>query len=602
MKKIFNKIMRQYKKYRWNLKIFYRKNEHIIYPIIYAFKTIVKAIVIAICILMVLKEFGVLSISFNKGLKNIISLNDIKFETWFIDLCIAQISITFLTTAILSLISSLEDKHILGEKTTNLIFGKLLIKFYLPMTILYICMIINIILIIKKTNANLFLIFFSLSILTLIYITDKVGSIFVSTKKYRNNLYCKYYKECEKNVIKNIPPRDYNSKILNNFKEQTLKMIFENNTDYVAYINMYKVLIDRLLFNRAKELQRYHLDMEYAPSIVNDFMEIIEHFIYIKNYDRAIQYYTWILEKFNFHNVYICYNNISHLFKVIINKVLDLNNEFEVIEYIRHIAPLITEIELQQYFALNNDYTYTNISDLSIEYIHFHDSSYFEEIYNKIFNNKYLSQSEKARCYTELFNTFRMSGHNGCNFIRDITNFSFDYKKGKNRKMLPLMLGQATTLLLLRILYNKDEENFSLFIGMNLKDEEMRFAIHTLFLSLVKIENELIYKNIFSEFCGFDIEWTKAFIKKKAEYIFNTTDRWINHNLLENLQNDYDYIVSVCEEENRKNELFLDYMLKYDIELINQYFIAISAKYNKKIKVKSKKNIEYKAILDSYLN
>ncbi len=603
MKKIFNKVSRKYKRYMWELGNFYRKKEHIIYPVINVCKEIIKVIVIIIGILIVLQEFGVISISFNNGLKNIVILNNIDFETWFIDLCIAQISITFLTTAILSLVSSLENKYILGEKITDLIFGKSLVKFYLPMTILYICMIINIILIIKKTNANLLLLFFAISILTLIYITNKVGGIFVSTKKYRVNLYCKYYKECERNIINRIPPKDYDSKLLENFKEQTIKKIIEEDTSYVLYINMYKILIDRLLFNKAEELQKYHLDMEYAPSIINDFMEIIEHFIYTKNYNRAIQYYTWILERFNFHNVYICYKNISYLFKVIANKLLDLNNEFEVIEYIRHVAPLVTEIEVQQHFALNNDYAYTNLTDFRINYMHFHDSLYFEHIYNKIFINKYLSKSEKARCFTELFNTFRMSGHNGCNFIRDITNFSFEFKKGKDRKMIPLMLGQATTLLLLRTLYNKDEENFKLFIGMNLEEEEMRFAIHTLFLSLMKIENECFYKNIFSEFCGLDIEWAKKFIKENVDFIFNSTDRWVNHKLLENLQEDYEYILSECiDKENERNALFLNYLLKYDIELINQYFTEISSKYDKKVKVKSKKHKEYKAIIDSYLN
>ena len=182
MKKIFYKISKRYKKYMWELRNFYRKNEHIIYPIIYTCKKMIKIIVIIVCMIIILNQCGVISISFNKKFTNIISLNNIVFETWFVDLCIAQISITFLTTTILSLVSSLENKYILGEKTTDLIFGKILIKFYLPMIILYVCMIINIILIIKKNSANLFLLFFTISILTLIYITDKVGSIFVSTK------------------------------------------------------------------------------------------------------------------------------------------------------------------------------------------------------------------------------------------------------------------------------------------------------------------------------------------------------------------------------------------------------------------------------------
>lgn len=89
-------------------------------------------------------------------------------------------------------------------------------------------------------------------------------------------------------------------------------------------INMYQVVIDRLLFNIPQDIQKYHLNMDYAPSIINDFIEIIEHFLYFDETIRAIQFYNWLLSRLNFHNIYIPYNNIDYILDDLNNKITDL--------------------------------------------------------------------------------------------------------------------------------------------------------------------------------------------------------------------------------------------------------------------------------------
>ena len=602
MKKIKNLIKRKYNKLIWYYRDFRRKKNHIIYKIENIFSMVLNAMAAILIFTILMVALGIFTVSF-EGNSFIFHTNNIEFEDFFKELCIAQISTTFLTTAVLSLISSVENKYILGEKATDLIFGKHLGKYYMPMIILYFSMIANILFTINKSHASIFLILFMLSILTLIYIVNKVGGIFLSTKKYQKRLYIKYYNECERIIDKKIAPRNYDSELLSSFKDQTIKYILEKDTSYVSYISMYKVLISSLLFNKAKELQECHLDMEYTPSIVNDFMDIINHFIYIKDFDRAIQYYKWLLSKFNYHNVYIRYNNMSFIFDSIISKLLDFKNEFEVIEYLNQISSIITDIELQQYYAITNDYSYTKLNDLRLKYIHFYNSNYFEKIYDNIYNNKYLSKSEKTRCYAELFDILRMSGHNGCDFINDITTYSYEFEEGKERIFPPMILGQATTLLLLRTLYNKDRKNFDLFVGMNLEEHEMCFAVHTLILSLMFLEEKEEYHNLFSDYCGLDIKWAKDFIKRKIDFLFKTEDRWINHNLIKNMQEDYDYISENCiEKGNQKNMLFLNYLLKYEPELIDEYFMKIATKFNVKLKNKKMENKDYGEIVKTYFD
>lgn len=517
-----------------------------------------------------------------------IKFNSIEFEDVYKDLVIAQISSTFLTTAVLSLIASIENKHILGEKETDLLFGTKIQGFYIPMFILYITMIINITLMINKTSGNILIMLFLLSIYTLIYIVNKIGVIFLTTKKYKGILYYKYYNEAQHNIINNIPPRTYEKKLLFKLKDETIGLIAKNNLGYMENINMYQVVIDRLLFNIPQDIQKYHLNMDYAPSIINDFIEIIEHFLYFDETIRAIQFYNWLLSRLNFHNIYIPYNNIDYILDDLINKITDLKNEYEVKKYLTRLASIITNIEIQEHYALTTDFSYTGLSQTEQGYIYHHNSKYFEKIYDKVYTNKYLSNSEKINCYTELYETFRMSAHNGCNIIRDITNYSFDFKEPKERNIPPCIVGQATALLLLRTLKNKDERAFKLFIGMNIDGNEMSFAIHCLLLSLINIKMNKMDENIYSEYYGINPAYCKKIIQKNLDKIFTQMNLWKKDKLIDQLQCDYDYIIKNCVEESR-DKLFLEYIFKFDKALINQYFIELSKRYNKEIKIQKYK-------------
>lgn len=598
--KAINKIKRFLKKNKWKLNNYILKKEHVITPIKIKVSNAFKILCFVIVYLCCLKMLNVIVFDFNSIV--FIKFKNIEYNNIFGDLIIAQIGSTFLTTAILSLVSSIEDKHILGEKTTKLLYGKSLIKFYLPMIILYISMIINVVLIINKQHFNVMISMFLLSVFTLICIINKIGSIFVTTKKYVSVLYAKYYKECEYNIINKIPPKDYESELLSNLKEETIRLIANNDNSYIKYINMYKTIIDRLLFNIPKELQKYHLDMIYAPSIINDFIEIIEHFIYFKDETRAIQCYSWLLNRFDFHNLYIPFNKMNNLLESLSNKILDFNNEYETTNYLEKISGIITGIEVQQHFALTNDYSHIKLHEDVKSYKYHYSGNYFELLYDKVHSNKYLTDLEKNNCYTRLYDIFRLSGHNGSRVFRDITNFSWDYKTPKKRTMPQCIIGQATTLLLIKTLLYKEERNFKLFIQINICPEEMRFAIHNLIIGLIHIEKYKENENLYSRFYGLDLDYCRRIINDNLELLYTHTDSWYNKETTEYLQQDYDYIYKVCNnDENKKDVLFLDPILKNDKQLINQYFDNLSKKYKKKIKINSDDKKDYKSYIKSYI-
>ena len=592
--KYIQRINRFAKKIKWDYGKWFKLNEHLITPKLYKVKTTISIMLLMIAYLFLMMFLDVLDINFSS--RHFVKLLDVKYQDVYRDLVVAQIGGTFLTTAILSMVSSIENKHVLGEKATDLLFGGKLFKFYIPMFVLYFAMIINIVLVIKEKNANIISLLFFLAMYILIFLITKIGSIFVTTKRYHNLLYAKYYRECEKIIINKIPPRNYDSKLLTNLKEETLKLICDNNISYIKSLNMYKMLIDRILFNIPKQFQEYHLDMPYAPSIFNDFIEILENLIFHKNHTRALQYYSWILNRVNYHNIFVSYDKMNEIFDDLANKILDLNNEHEVRNYLKGLSSVITGIELQQHFALSNDYTYIEKNRLKYLTFYCYNGNYFEIIYKNIYENKYLTSNEKINLYTELYDIFRMSAHTGCNVIYDITNFAFDFKEPRKRIMSPCIVGQAMSLLLLRALFNKDKRSFKLFSGMNVTEAEKSFAIHTTILALVKMQKENMERNIYNEFYGINFEYCRQAVDENTEIIF--TPEFISAKML---QEGYNNISTICIEEDLYKSSLLEYIFRFEKALINEYFLLLDKKFMTQINIEGDCDESYATMINQYI-
>ena len=579
------------------LKNFYDKKEHKI--IIY--ENIIKNFILTILFLviygMLLYKSGI--IEFDVKSSYFIKFFQLDYNEIYKDFVIAQIGSTFLTTAFLSLVSSIEDKYILGEKATDLLFGKGLFKFYVPMLILYILMLINIVLLVNKSHLNILVSSFYMSLIILIYLITKISYIFVSNKKYIKLLYAKYYSEYEQNIINNISKGDYNSGLLINLENQTINHIANNNLEYNKNIEMYKKLIGNLFKNMSKQIQEYHLKKTYPKSIIADLVDVIECFILKENLDRAIECYNWLLSVFNYFGVYIVYDEMENIFKSISNKILDFNNEYEEKLYLNKISHIITNIEIQQYYAINNDYSYTKLHIDRINGMYQYRSNYFGMIYEKIKTNKYLNNREKLNCYNEIFDSFRDSS-----LISElrINRRANDLEKCNRIKMPSVIIGQATAFLLLKTLLYKDDENFVGFLEMNIKPEEMRLAIHLVVLSLIKIEKTFEFKNLYSEFYDMDLKYCKKEIKKHSGRLYNAnfSFSYKEDNIVYHLQEDYDYICKVFNEKNRKYSLLIDYIFKYDDKLIKQYFDYINKKYNIRTKDNKEEYKNYNLLIKSY--
>jgi hypothetical protein len=344
----------------------------------------------------------------------------------------------------------------------------------------------------------------------LIYLNNKIVSMFLTTKKYRKNLYSKYYKEAKYNILNDSIKINHKKQLLYNLKNDTIYLINENNISYTNNMNIYQHIINILLFDIPKLVEKYHLGIICNEnSIIYNFTDIIRELLYFDEI-IAIQYYNWLLDTFNFHNVYICCEKNNKIFDDLIVKISDLKNEHEVKKYLDRLSSIITNIEMQEYYALKIDLHKESSKDRQ-KNISYYDSGYFEKIYDKVYANKYLDDKEKFNCYINLFEIFRVSITKGCTDVRHIINDSFGCKSPEESDIPPCIYGQATALLLLKILKNKDEIAFKLLM-MNLIGDGARFAIHCILLFLNEEENAM-YEYIF-EYDKIDLEYCKTVIQR----------------------------------------------------------------------------------------
>ena len=579
MKKIKQYLKEKKRIIDWHLDKFTLKYDHIYIKWEYYILMVLKILIAIVSYFFILYELNIIE------LKNF-AFNFIDYENYLNDLVVAQISMTFLTTAILSLISSLENKYIFGEKLTSRVFGYK--SFYLSFFILNFLMIINIVLMIKQTNASWVISIFLLSVYLLIYIVNKIGHIFLSTKKERRILLCDYYKENIDVIINMIIPRNYNSKLLVNLKEQTFKLILNKDVKYMENIGAYKIILNKSFYNYPKEIQKYYLLVGHGKTALDDMVEIIQELIINDELNRAISIYNWLLNRLDYFNIYLNSDYLNNITDEIFNKIIDLENEYKVKEYLSRISTIIYGIEKQLYFGLTNDFTYITKSR-HILYYSFSDSKYFEKIYRNIYNNKYLTDLEKKNCYIEIFEIFRMSSYYSKSTFKDITNFNPKVLRPKERELPICILGQAAALLFLTMMKNKDDKSLKLFLQMNIGEDEMYYAIHTTILTLLKIKQNNEDENIYCDYYQIDFKWCKNFIEKNFQLLYCTEENkeYGNYyNIINNLKNSYKYISQMCiekEDDFDKNFHFINYMCKYNKNLIDKYFDYIGKKFNKKI-------------------
>lgn len=228
-----------------------------------------------VVVLLFFHEIGIIEHSnWNISFHNIIYLNKNIFEAQSI--IQVQISVTLIIVSIVSLIATIDQKYIYGEKAIERIFPKsYTIKFIF--LILLGLMMFNILALIRGYGDTVILIDFLVAIFIIMYTTYKFTTIFTNPKRYKEKLSILYFKENMKIVKDSLTHESKSSQYLNRLKLVTCHQISENNPDYNNSIDLYLMLLDRSLFVNHKGIQEY-----YTEAIMHN--DIITHIVGISQY------------------------------------------------------------------------------------------------------------------------------------------------------------------------------------------------------------------------------------------------------------------------------------------------------------------------------
>ncbi len=483
-------------------------------------------------------------------------------------LVIAQISATFLITALLSLVSNLENKYIYGEKAIGNIFTGKYITFTKVFYFLIFLMFTNIVIMVNNYNSAVSITIVIISLTILSWLIFCILKLFLQTKSIKQDLLIKYYKENIKILKKSRPTKNYNSNILINLRERYIYLIAKGDIDYIEFCDIYIYLIDKTLFNNKKMLQEYYTEHMRHDDLVANYIFIIDNLIDYNKIDRAIIYYNKLLEILNYHNAYISYYELFFIYEKINNYICNINNKFELKELTRNIMYTSIKMLEQAYLCSISDFSFTRLGKLDGAYLkNTIKPNIYELIYNSIYINRNIEHKDKNELFIMLFDEYRMSSFHIRNKLSDVTTFRFNKELLAERNIDMHIIGFPVAKLLLRILYNKDERNFRLFLQMNIKDDEMLFAKHIMLLSLIKIKLEDQHNNIYCEYEGINVEESLKLIKKNKLFFNDFYNLELQAQVYNNIKKNL-----VEGDKFKGGGYFREYFFEYKQELVDSYF------------------------------
>lgn len=497
--------------------------------------------------------------------ENLIQIeNKIKFG--YMDILSIQISNTLIIISVISLLSGLSEKYLLGEKHITVIFpNRSLFSLIKIFSVLIILLLINIVTCLKEGNKTLILLCFSIHLILIIYICMKMIVFYTHKNWFRTNLMCRYLYDQRKHIKNAVPLNSQPCRSIIDLKNQTLILIQKNDNDYNYNINTMMDLIDLTLFNDRKELQEYYTEMISRSDLISSIYEVIKHLVRYEKYNEAANILLNLHYKFNYYKFAPVYDEF---YNTTIDKLIDrikyIKKESEAREYINIIWNILNQ-------RMKNIYLYENEIDLSycrlykenLINIIFNSNMVLEKIYICIIENKHLTEDEKYRVLENLYDEIRMMEHKEKFPDKDFNDFMKREFLHKEKIFISYLIkGEPIILMFLKMIEKNDSKSIKIFRTMNLSREFMHYIIMSTTLSILNI----IYKENVREYVD-DLNINV----EKVENIFKETKFHritLGENELSNMYtlflNNYFY--------KEKRTYFLRPRLETREEVLNNYF------------------------------
>ena len=392
-KKIINGIYKFKDFYKWYKVYDYKKY----FELKNFFRNIILFLFIFIIVIIAIFYF-IYAIN-NFQITNIFNSN-LSFDYNPMDLLSIQISNTLIIISIISLLSGLSEKYLLGEKHINVIFpNKSLFSLIKIFVILLILLFINIVLALKNEDKIMILLDFFCHFTFIIYICLKMLFFYTHKNYFRTNLMCKYLSDQKKHVRKAVPLNSHSCRSIIDLKNQTIVLIEKNDNNYNYNIHTIIELIDFTLFNDKKILQEYYTEMITRSDLITSLNEIIEKLIMVDKHYEAINILVKLYSMFSYYEFVPVYDyyllaNVEKL----IDKIKYIDKESLLKEYINSIWKIVSlKIYFIFLFKYKIDFSYCRLYEYNLINMLFNRNSELEKIYICIIENKYLTKKEKYR-------------------------------------------------------------------------------------------------------------------------------------------------------------------------------------------------------------
>lgn len=322
------------------------------------------------------------------------------------NLVIAQITIVSISTSIISLVASFDNKYIYGMRLNEALFRPLWLfrpLLFAPL-LLALC---NLWILISGYNDVAITAIFVISMVLMMVCVWKMLRVFLAPDAFKENLRRYYFKENRRQLLKARPLDSKSSQAMLSFRDITMQYVVNCSPEESENLNAYILLAEHSLSECKADVQAY-----YSESVAhNDFLAHISQFagemLYRGRYINGIRLYCQLYRLLNYYRVVNFSNHeMSHRLNLVAKSIRYIENEILAEEYQHSFVRLCEEQWLQKDIFLIDDFRTLRLSDMVSLY--FVPDTLLSSYYVALSENTFLDEHAKSRLFLKLYDDIRM--------------------------------------------------------------------------------------------------------------------------------------------------------------------------------------------------
>lgn len=382
------------------------------------------------------------------------------------NLVIAQITIVSISTSIISLVASFDNKYIYGMRLNEALFRPLWLFRPLLFAPLLLTL-FNLWILISGYNDVAITAIFLISMMLMMVCVWKMLRVFLAPDTFKENLRRYYFNENRIQLLKARPLDSKLSQAMLSFRDITMQHVISCSPEESENLNAYILLAEHSLSECKTDVQAYYSESLEHNDFLTHISQFAEEMLYRGRYINGIRLYCQLYHLLNYYRVVNFSNHeMTHRLYLAAKSIRYINNEILAEEYQRSFVRLCEDQWLQKDIFLVDDFSTLRLSDMVSLYLV--PDTLLSHYYVALSENTFLDEHAKSRLFFELYDDIRMCIKFGVITKRNNNDFcskewwtSFDHHHRRYRNECFCMISIA--LMVLEMMNSGDRERFSLF-------------------------------------------------------------------------------------------------------------------------------------------